>query len=393
MSTRQNYFPQSAINATGVVLHTGLGRAPWSVSAMLSEKDACGYCVLELDSTTGERGERTAKLEELLALVTGAEAGLAVNNNAAAVLLTLAALARNLAVAVAHADLVEIGGSFRLPEVFAQSGCQLMAVGAANCATVADYEKAIKLGARVIVVAHQSNFWFEGEFHAPALSELAALAKYHQIPLLYDLGSGAMINLAAYGILDESTVGECLQAGADIVCFSGDKLFGGPQAGLIVGGKELIERIHRHPLYRALRLDKTILAGIYATLQLYAFGQEVALREIPTLRMLTESAESSQKRALKVWEALGEQLQSQCEIVQSTTKPGGGTLPRLTLPSYALALHPIKCTPRELAQKLRLRHPSIWGHLSGHDLLLELRTVNDGQIAELTMAVREEMSG
>ncbi len=379
------------INATGVVLHTGLGRAILPAAVRTAMLEASDYTLLEVERESGERGERIAPFSHLVSNVTGAQAGLAVNNNAAAVLLALSALVAPDKVVIAQSHLVEIGGSFRLPEVFAQSGCQFLAVGAANIVRLEDYAKGLKQGAAAIFVAHHSNFWFQGEHSEPTLAEIVTLAKEAGVPLLYDLGTGAMLDLSRWGIDVGMTVGGAVAAGADLVCFSGDKLFGGPQAGIVVGRKDLVDKLLHHPLYRSLRLGKNILAGLCAMLEIYRSSEEQALAEIPTLAMLTESADSIRSQVEILLGLLPPDIAAQCRVAETTDKPGGGTLPQIELPGWALAIRPQGMTLRELARRLRMGEPSVWGRLSGKDLWLCLRTLADGEVEELARAISKAL--
>jgi L-seryl-tRNA(Ser) seleniumtransferase len=383
--------PVKVINATGVVLHTGLGRAVLPASVRQAMYDASGYTVLEVERESGKRGERIDSFSRLILEATGAQAGMAVNNNAAAVLLALSALVSPGKVVIAQSHLVEIGGSFRLPEVFAQSGCQFVAVGAANTVRLSDYAIGLEQGAQAIFVAHHSNFWFQGEHSEPTLAELVAFAHEAGVPLLYDLGTGAMLDLSHWGIDVGMTVGGAVQAGADLVCFSGDKLFGGPQAGIVVGRKNLTDKLLHHPLYRSLRLGKNILAGLCAMLDIYRRGEEYARAEIPTLAMLTELQESIQARAKRLLGLLPLEMAIKYRVAETTDKPGGGTLPQVELPGWALAIRPTGLTLRDLARRLRLGEPSVWGRLSGKDLWLDMRTVTDCEVEALAGALSRAM--
>jgi L-seryl-tRNA(Ser) seleniumtransferase len=286
------------INATGVILHTNLGRAPLAASVRTAMVDAAaGYCTVEYDLETGSRGRRGRKAEELLAELTGAEAGVVVNNGAAAALLVLTALTNGGEVVLSRGELVEIGGDFRIPDVMLASGAELSEVGTTNRTKIADYERAITPKTVMLMRVHPSNYRVIGFTAAPELSELAALAHARGLWLYEDAGSGALIDLTAHGLTGEPVIRESIAAGADIVSFSGDKLMGGIQAGLITGRAELLDRVRRHPLYRALRPDKTTLAAVEATLSIYRRGAE--LEEIPTLAMLAACADTIKARAEK----------------------------------------------------------------------------------------------
>jgi L-seryl-tRNA(Ser) seleniumtransferase len=358
------------INATGVVVHTNLGRAPLPASALarLSEV-AAGYSNLELDLGTGRRGSRHDHLAETLARLTGAEAALVVNNCAAAVMLALAALAEGREVVVSRGELVEIGDGFRIPDVLTRSGARLVEVGTTNRTRVADYERAIGPETAVILRVHQSNFRVVGFAEQPALSQLAEVARAAGLPLVDDLGSGAL-----FPVGDESTPAESLAAGADVVCFSGDKLLGGPQAGILVGRAELIERLRRHPLQRALRADKLTLAALEGTLAL-ALDPERARREVPVLRMLAEPLEAVRERAGRLAELVGGELE------ETVARVGGGALPLAELASFACAVE------ESLFDALRLGEPPVVGIVRDGRLLLDVRALADGEVDEVAAAV------
>ncbi len=344
------------INATGVILHTNLGRAPLSRAALEAMQAAAqGYSNLEYDLPSGRRGSRLVHTEELLKRLTGAEAALVVNNNAAAVLLALTALARRKRVVIGRSQLVEIGGGFRVPDVMKQSGAKLVEVGTTNRVHASDYEQAIQEEpAALILRAHRSNFGLIGFASDPTLGELAAVAQRAGILLVDDLGSGALLDTARFGMIHEPSVQDSLAAGADLICFSGDKLLGGPQAGIIVGRAELVARLKKHPLARAVRADKLCLAALAATLLHYL--KDEAEREIPVWRMIAASAETVRARA-QAWKiALG-----QGEVLPSQSTVGGGSLPGETLPTFVLALsvpHPNRFLARLREPLPHLPHPS-----------------------------------
>lgn len=318
---------RSMINATGVVLHTNLGRAPLSKPAIRAISElASAYSNLEYDLDQGKRGKRDIHAASLLCQLTGAEAALVVNNNAGAVMLILAALANRKKVAISRSELVEIGGGFRIPEVMRLSGAKLLEIGTTNRTHLSDYQSAIEDGANLFLLAHQSNFQIVGFVEKPALSQITAVAKEADIPTVFDLGSGALIEMEQFGLDHELTVQEALHAGVDLVSFSGDKLLGGPQAGLIVGKENLITRIRKHPLYRALRADKLCLAALNATLLSYLKNK--SLDEIPILSMLSQPPLAIKARAER-WQArLGEG-----RLVESRSTIGGGSLPEQELPT------------------------------------------------------------
>ncbi len=379
---------QPVINATGVILHTNLGRAPLSPLAIRAIADAAsGYCNLEMDIETGERSKRHAHVEWLLCELTGAEAALVVNNNAAAVLLTLRELACGRKVVVSRGQLIEIGGAFRLPDVMAQSGCRLVEVGTTNRTRLDDYARAIDEETAAILVAHHSNYRIVGFTYEPPLAEIAELARERGVLLIHDLGSGAIVDLSQWGLEREPMAQESLRAGADIVCFSGDKLLGGPQAGIILGREELVDRIARNPLARALRVDKLCLAALHATLLSYLGGR--AAEEVPALRMLTEDLESVRQRALRVYDAItSARPKPQARLEQVEGRAGGGSLPEYDLPSVAVRVWPPEgLSPDEFARRLRLGEPPVIARISDDSLLFDARTVFDHQVEQLAQAI------
>lgn len=376
---------QPVINATGVILHTNLGRAPLSraaVEAMTSA--ALGYSNLEFDLATGKRGSRTVHAEALLQKLTGAEAALVVNNNAGAVLLVLSALAKGKRVVISRSQLVEIGGSFRVPDVMKQSGAKLAEVGATNKVHLRDYKEALTNGAAMVLRAHRSNFKIIGFTEEPPLEKIAALAHEFHVPFVDDLGSGALLDTAKYGLVHEPTVQESLAAGADLVCFSADKLLGGPQAGIIIGRKDLLDRIKKHPLARAVRADKLCLAALTATLLHYL--KDEATREIPVWRMISMSARAAKVRA-EAWRAkLG-----QGEVVPSESTVGGGSLPDESMLTFVLSLSVEH--PEKFLKMLRSQNPPIIARTENDKILLDPRTVLDDQNDQLLSALYSLLSG
>ena len=359
------------INATGVLVHTNLGRAPLSEPALARAVEiGRGYSNLEYDLGRGERGSRQDHLAGVLRRLTGAEAALVVNNNAAAVLLVLAALAEGREVLVSRGELIEIGDGFRIPDVLARSGATLVEVGTTNRTRAADYEKAVGPGTAVLLRVHQSNFRVVGFTELPRLAELAAVASAHELPLVDDLGSGALVDLG-----DEPTAQQSLAGGADLVCFSGDKLLGGPQAGIVVGRADLVERLCRHPLQRALRADKLTLAALEGTLALYLDPQR-AKREIPVLRMLDEPGNAVRARAERLASLVGGTVE------ETVARVGGGALPLAELPSFACAVD------EDLAEPLRRGQPPVIGVVRDGRLLLDCRTITDPEVDEVASAVR-----
>jgi len=372
------------INATGVLLHTNLGRAPLSQAALAAvESVACGYSTLEYDLTKGKRGKRDIHASALLTRLTDGESALVVNNNAAAVLLALSALSKGKKVAISRSQLVEIGGGFRIPDVMKQSGAKLLEVGTTNRTRLADFEQAIAEGASLLLVAHQSNFKIIGFTEEPALEDLAKLAHLHNVPLMVDLGSGAFLDTAKYGLAHETTVQETLAKGADLVCFSSDKLLGGPQAGILIGKADLLTKIRRHPLYRAIRADKLCLAALSATLLHYLKGE--AEQAIPLYQMLSRSIESLQAQVQK-WI---DRLQAG-SVVEGFSTIGGGSLPGETLPTCLLALK-VK-SPAKLAATLREATPPIIARVQDDLLLLDPRTVLPWQEETLLKSLHTVLS-
>jgi len=393
------------INATGVILHTNLGRAPLSDAAMEAMRRAGeGYSNLEFDLDEGQRGSRYVHAESLLCRLTGAEAALLVNNNAGAVLLVLSALARGREVIISRGQLVEIGGGFRIPDVMAQSGARLVEVGTTNRTYIEDYEAAISEtsaggdardqaapreatsgeGTVALLRVHSSNFRVTGFTHQPTLAQMAGLAHDRGLLLIDDLGSGTLIDTQPFGLEHEPTVQESLAAGADVVTFSGDKLLGGPQAGIIVGRAQLIARLRRFPLTRALRVDKTTIAGVQANLLHYVKNE--AVTQIPIWRMIAASPEDIAERAQALRQALGA-AGDRCDLVVGRSMVGGGSLPEESLPTTLLAL------PSEvsvsLVAKLRTGEPAILARLQDGRLVIDLRTVLPRQEGAMLQRLRE----
>ncbi len=375
-ATRPALLP--LINATGVIIQTNLGRAPLSQAALQAMREVGqGYSNLEYDLAAGARGSRYDHLAGLLCRLTGAEAALAVNNNAAAIVLALSALAAGREVIVSRGQAVEIGGGFRIPDVLRQSGAALVEVGTTNRTYAHDYAAAIGERTALLLRVHTSNFRLVGFVHEAALADLAELARARGVPLLDDLGSGTLLPTAPYGLAPEPTVQESVAAGADLVTFSGDKLLGGPQAGLIVGRAALVGQLRKHPLARALRVDKTTLAGLEATLLAYARGR--AAEEIPVWRMIAASPAALRARAERVAAAVG------AEVVACASAVGGGSLPGATLPSFAVAP---PGPPDALAQRLRQGRPPVVGRIAEGRLLLDMRSVLEDQEQDLIAALR-----
>jgi L-seryl-tRNA(Ser) seleniumtransferase len=360
------------INATGVILHTNLGRAPLSSATIAAMSEAAeNYSTLEYDLERGQRGSRLAHAESILQKLTGAESALVVNNNASAVLLVLSALANKKRVVISRTQLVEIGGGFRVPDVMKQSGAKLVEVGTTNKARISDYREALAEPTALVMRAHRSNFKIVGFTEEPELKEIVDVAHQANVIVVDDLGSGALLDTAKYGLAHEPTVQESLAAGVDLVCFSGDKLLGGPQAGIIIGKKELIDKIKKHPLARAVRADKICLAGITATL-LHYLKDEVE-REIPIWKMMSLALDQLKTRAEEWREELGKG-----EVIQSESTVGGGSLPEECVSTFVLALN-VK-SPDKLMKRLRESRPPIIARVENDTILFDPRTVLDNEM-------------
>lgn len=377
------------INATGTLLHTNLGRAPLCEAALAAiEGVASSYSNLELDLASGRRGHRYSHVEELLCRLSGAEAATVVNNNAGAVLLALTALARDREAVVSRGELVEIGGAFRVPDVMAAGGVALREVGTTNKTHLRDYREAIGEETGLLLKVHTSNYRIVGFTEAVGAAELVELGREHELPVMEDLGSGMLLDLSPFGLPREPTVSEAVAAGIDVVTFSGDKLLGGPQAGLIVGKKWAIEKIRRHPMARALRIDKLTLAALEATLRLYLDRQQ-ALREVPVLRMLAVPTEELRRRCRllrrRLAAAAGER--ATMTVVPETSAVGGGALPLTELPGYAVALAPRELSVEAFGARLRRGAPPVMGRIREDRLLLDPRTVDRGEEQSLVAAV------
>jgi L-seryl-tRNA(Ser) seleniumtransferase len=390
---------RAVINASGVIIHTNLGRAPLSKEARAAMEDASrGYSNLEFDLEEGERGSRFAHLEAVLCQVTGADAALAVNNNAAAVLLGLAALCRRHDVIVSRGQAVEIGGGFRIPEVMRQSGARLVEIGTTNRTYLRDYEEAIGEKTVALLRVHASNFRVVGFTESTPLADMARLAHEHDILLLDDIGSGCLVDTTQFGLAAEPTVQESLSAGADLVFFSGDKLLGGPQAGIIVGRKELVERLRRHPLARALRMDKGSIAALAATAIHHLRGE--AMEKVPVWQMISMPLDVIQRRANRWARAISTGGGSAsgrgapARVVDGRSMVGGGSLPEESLPTRLVAVAPPGgSSATELARRLRLGRPPVIARIERHHLLLDPRTVLPEEDASLVAAVRAALGG
>ncbi len=376
------------INATGVVLHTGLGRAPLCSDAIEAVAEgAAGYTNLEFDLESGKRGRRTAHVAGLLCELTGAEAAAVVNNNAAAVLLVLHALCDQREVIISRGQLIEIGGSFRMPDIMAASGAILREVGTTNRTRIADYASAINENTAALFRAHQSNFRIVGFSAEPTIEEIAACAHEHDLIAIDDVGSGAMFDLSQIGLPAEPYAGQSIAAGADIVCFSGDKLLGGPQAGIIVGRGDLIDRIDSHPLMRTYRVDKLVLLALEATLRRYQ-DTESAVRDVPTLSMLCATTEALARRARELERMLSEAMPDERFYVGSdVTFAGGGSLPGRDLPTVVIRWQPSFASVDDVVARLRRAETPVIVRIRDDAICFDLRTITDDDFETLTNAV------
>lgn len=378
-----------AINATGVLLHTGLGRAPLADEAIAAMAAvARGYASVELDLASGNRSRRTAAVEPLLCELTGAEAALAVNNNAGATMLALASLAAGREVIVSRGQLVEIGGSYRLPDVMAASGAILREVGTTNKTRLDDYDRAIGERTAALLLVHPSNYAIAGFTQSVALPDLVALGRRRGVPVIHDIGSGAMLDFTRFGLTDEPIAADSIAAGADVVLFSGDKLLGGPQCGILLGRREPLAQIERHPMTRALRVGKLTLAALRATLELYR-DRELALRRIPLLQLLAASEDSLRRRAERIAAELNAPGPSIAEAAPGTAFVGGGSVPTQEIGAWCVAIRPARLSCDELAAWLRDGDPAVVPRIKDGRVLLDLRSVFPEQDDSLRRAVAE----
>ena len=376
-----------AVNATGVILHTGLGRAVLpraALDAIAAEQK--GYSLLEVERATGERSIRETHVVALLREITGAEAATVVNNNAGATLIALATLAQGREVITSRGQLVEIGGSFRIPDVMKQSGATLVDVGTTNKTYVSDYENAITERTALLLRVHTSNYRIVGFTHSPSLEELVALGRKSKIPVMDDLGSGAFIDLSPWGVTDEPTVQSSVKAGADVITFSGDKLLGGPQAGILVGRKETISRIRKNPLFRALRVDKLKLTALEAVLKLY-LDRERLFRELPTLRMISMPLDECERHALALAAKLEGLPGLSVEILDDASEFGGGSVPTQQIPTKVVALRHASIPLGGLADRLRHGEPCVFSRVQRERVLLDVRTLQEGEDAEIAASL------
>jgi L-seryl-tRNA(Ser) seleniumtransferase len=377
------------INATGIVIHTNLGRSILSGKAVENIMTVAGsYSNLEYDISRGKRGKRYTTIKGIIQELTGAEDAIVVNNNAAAVLICLDTFARNREVIVSRGELVEIGGSFRIPEVMQSSGAILRDVGTTNKTHLADYMNAVCGNTGMILKVHQSNYKVIGFTEEVSLEDLVKLGREFRIPVAADLGSGCMVGLEKYGVFGEPTVSEVIRSGADLVTFSGDKLLGGPQSGIIVGKEKFIQRIQKNPMMRALRIDKMTFAGLEATFMQYR-DEEKAVRDVPTLRMLTEPGETIKKRAKKIYSALKRSVAAAAElgIFPDQSRAGGGSLPETDFPTFAVAVRPLNQSVNALERTLRLGTPPVIARIKENVLLIDVRTVQEKEVKTLVSCV------
>ena len=379
------------INGTGVVIHTNLGRSVLSQTTTDRLAQAGGYYSnLEFDLETGKRGSRYSLVEELLCYLTGAEAALVVNNNAAAVLIALDTLTKNKEAIVSRGQLVEIGGSFRIPDVMAKSGAKLVEVGATNRTHLYDYEQAISEETALLLLVHTSNFRIIGFTSEVSAAEMVALARKNDLVTMEDLGSGSLIDFSRFGFPKEPTVQEIVKAGVDVVTFSGDKLLGGPQAGIIVGRKDIINQVKKNPLNRALRIDKFTLSSLESVLREY-LDVERALENIPTLRMLTIPPAELKKRAQRLIRRLTKKLGQRCRfsITPTVSRVGGGALPEFSIASWAIVLTPSGMTLNTFEKKLRHLPIPIVGRIENGCFLLDVRTLQEREFGEIVELLNE----
>lgn len=392
-ANRSLKMTQRVINATGVVLHTNLGRSPLGASAVEAiARTASGYCNLEYDLATGSRGKRGSGLESILGELLGCEAAAVVNNCAAAVLITLNTLAESGEVIVSRGELMEIGGSFRIPDVIAKSGARIREVGTTNRTRLGDYESAINEQTRVILRAHPSNYRIVGFTEKPSLDELSALAARHNLPLFEDLGSGCLVDLRPLGIHDEPTVRFSFDSGCSLVAFSGDKLLGGPQSGILAGRADLIDRIRRNPLMRALRVDKLTYAALEATIAEYLAGR--AMQSLPALKALFEPKESIDRRAAAFIErARAAAPGASFEAVDGDSVVGGGSAPEARIPTTLVRVAVPELGPGAIERRLRLGNPPVIARIEEDRLLLDLRTVSAAEEVEIIDRLTEFAAG
>ncbi|MEW6417735.1 MAG: L-seryl-tRNA(Sec) selenium transferase [Nitrospirota bacterium] len=383
------YSLRPLINATGVVIHTNLGRSILSERAIENiRRVSANYSNLEYDIEEGKRGKRYTHIKRILREVTGAEDALIVNNNAAAVMLCLSTLAKNKEVIVSRGELVEIGGSFRMPDVMAASGAVLREVGTTNKTHLYDYENAINEDTSLILKVHRSNYKIIGFADEVSMEDLVSLGIRHQIPVMFDLGSGCLIDLKPFGIYSEPVVKDIVKTGVDITTFSGDKLLGGPQGGVIVGRREYIEKIQKNPMTRAMRIDKLTLSGFEATLMEY-INEEKAIENIPTLKLLLQKPEEIGDRANKIAKRLKKEIKDvYINVMADSSRAGGGALPEVDLTTYVVSIKSDKVSVKEIEERLRKGTPPIIARIKEDSLIIDARTVRDEDLEGLLEGIR-----
>lgn len=388
LKTEEKPYLRPVINGTGIILHTGLGRAPLAKSAIESVQEISeGYASVEVDVRTGERGQRIKSVEKLLCELTGAEAAAVVNNNAAATMLALSAMAKGREVIVSRGQLIEIGGSYRLPDVMECSGAKLREVGTTNKTHLFDYQKAINEETGALLKVHPSNFEVVGFTKTVSTKEMVALASEHELPVIDDVGSGALIDFSEFGLMDEPVVSQSIKDGADVVLFSGDKLIGGPQCGIIIGKRKYIDTILANPLMRAMRVDKMTLAALAATLLIYR-DENRARTEVPILRMLSMPRENLKLRAEKIVAQLAYLGELDvCEAMEAESMLGGGSLPTQKLSTWCVALTPKTQSVDSFAAGLRNGETSVIGRVQKERFILDMRTVQPFQDSDLVQSI------
>jgi L-seryl-tRNA(Ser) seleniumtransferase len=393
MERLSSYSLRPLINATGIVIHTNLGRSILSEKALENIKKVSGsFSNLEYDLKAGKRGKRYTHVIRVLKEVTGAEDAVIVNNNAAAVFLCLNTLSKGKEAIVSRGELVEIGGSFRMPEVMSASSAILREVGTTNKTHLHDYERAINDNTALIVKVHKSNFRVSGFVDEVSVEDLVSLGRRYQIPVMFDLGSGCLIDLKPFGIHDEPVVRDIVNTGIDITTFSGDKLLGGPQGGIIVGRKEYIEKIQKNPLTRAMRIDKLTLAGFEATLMEY-IEEEKAIENIPTLRMLLQKPEVIRERAKRIAKRLKREIKDvQITVMADTSRAGGGSLPELDFPTYVVAIRSDNVSVNEFEERLRNGNPPIISRIKEGSMIIDARTIRTQDLDDLIKGIRSALS-
>ncbi len=378
---------QPVINATGIIIHTNLGRARLAPEAMAAMQEVAeSYSTLELDLETGRRGSRHSHVENLICQLTGAEAAMAVNNCAAAILTSLTALGSGKPIVASRGEMVEIGGAFRMPDVIAQSGANLREVGTTNKTHLRDYAQAICDDTALLLKSHTSNYAVVGFSSVPTRQDLAALARERGAWLVEDLGSGVLVDLSPFGLPDEPVVRDVLASGVDVVTFSGDKLLGGPQAGIIAGRRTCLDKIKTHPLARAVRIDKLSLAALNATLELYRTPNNPFDR-IPVLQALAEPIDAIEARAARLRDRLKGRSELKMQIIATKARAGGGALPQQDLPSFAVSLALADCSPDSIARRLRAAKIPVLGRISNNQYLLDMRAVAESELEQLAASV------